>query len=217
MAKSNRGIDSSNGPANGKPDEPNNDLVGQGVTTSSDGGVTSTGIDNAIGGVQVVQPGNAGDGFTGGTNADGSPTKRRGRKPGSGGGRSSSTGKTQAPANLDGLSSMVFAGHLFLAAASSSPEFMLSEDESNKFAKAMLNVQSHYDFFISEKAQAWVNLGAVAGGLYIPRVIAIRKRKKTEKANPVTKADVKAADTKTEGNSLMDSFLNMPPPPDILQ
>lgn len=56
------------------------------------------------------------------------------------------------------------------------PELMLDPRESEQMAKAIAEVQRHYPMVVDPKIVAWTNLAAVAGMIYIPRVVSARKR-----------------------------------------
>lgn len=70
---------------------------------------------------------------------------------------------------------------MVLANAVGIEELTLSPDESKELAKAVAEVQSHYDTVIDPKTMAWVQLAMVAGSVYGPRMIAFNIRKKREK------------------------------------
>lgn len=62
------------------------------------------------------------------------------------------------------------------------PELQLSQTESSQLADAITRVNAEFDIaVISPKAAALMNLGVVAGGIFIPRLIGMRARKSIEK------------------------------------
>jgi hypothetical protein len=68
-----------------------------------------------------------------------------------------------------------------LAAVTSSPELILSEDESAKLASAVARVNDFYGgTTIPEKYMVWTNLVMACGSIYGPRVISIMARKDSE-------------------------------------
>lgn len=154
---------------------------------SADGNSGVAGGDDAadssiVAGIETVSPGDiAGSDGTGNDsialNADGTPRKRRGRKPGAGTGSRSGSTATSKKANLAGIESILFSAHLMAAAAFKMPELALTQDDNAKLAAAFADVAQHYPIGVDPKTAAWVNFGIVAAGLYVPRVIAARKRK----------------------------------------
>lgn len=131
--------------------------------------------------IPTVDPSELGTGTANpgsGTGSDGNAPKRRGRKPGSKNG----AGKTSTrSADISGLEKILFSVHMVLANAVGIEELTLSPDESKELAKAVAEVQSHYDTVIDPKTMAWVQLAMVAGSVYGPRMIAFNIRKKREK------------------------------------
>jgi hypothetical protein len=67
------------------------------------------------------------------------------------------------------------------AAILSTPEIELDRDESKKLGDAIKDVGRHYAMILDPKWVAIANLGAVAGFVYGPRIIAYRARRKAEK------------------------------------
>lgn len=77
-----------------------------------------------------------------------------------------------------------------LAGIAGAPELALSEDESQKMAKAAAEVAKQYDFNASPKQMAWFNLTLCAGGIYgakyfeySARIKAEQKIKRAQEAN----------------------------------
>lgn len=122
--------------------------------------------------VAAFGTGGDGNGDTGDGTGVAAP-KRRGRKPGS--------GKKAAPLDLGGIEAILFSLHAMGAAALKVPELMLSKEEAGNLAKAIDNVQQHYPIVADPKMLAWVNLAAVVGATYIPRIIVASKRTKVSK------------------------------------
>lgn len=72
--------------------------------------------------------------------------------------------------------------HGMAAMALKSPELVIDDTEAKALSEGILAVQSHYNFAASAEVMAWVNLAAIMLGVYGPRVVLIRERKKTERA-----------------------------------
>lgn len=73
------------------------------------------------------------------------------------------------------------------AVALKQPGIALNEVEAKRLAQAVQNVQAQYPFVIDAKTQAWINLAAIGGMIYVPRVIAVAnaaKKPKAAKAQP---------------------------------
>jgi len=61
------------------------------------------------------------------------------------------------------------------------PEFGMPPEEAKDFAKAIHDVNRHYNYrLLDQKTTDWINLIGVAGAIYMPRFMAIRERKKAE-------------------------------------
>ena len=61
-----------------------------------------------------------------------------------------------------------------LAKLTNIEQLELDPTEAKKLGEALARVESFYtDKMISEKTMAWINLGAVAGAVYGPRIMAI--------------------------------------------
>lgn len=115
-------------------------------------------------------------------NADGSYTRKRGRKAGSAGPRAySQKAQTNLGTSIDALSKTLLIVHSGLAVVSRTPELMLEKDESDMLAKALANVLEQFDIAPDPKTQALIGLVTTAGVIYAPRVINIQYRKAQEK------------------------------------
>jgi Ni,Fe-hydrogenase III small subunit len=62
-------------------------------------------------------------------------------------------------------------------------EIALDKTEANQLAKALADVNVHYQKTIDPKVVAWMGVIAVAGQVYGPRVLAYRVRMATEKTS----------------------------------
>lgn len=156
-----------------------NDGAGAPGNADSFGRNTST-IDpaNAFGGQS------SGPEYTGGRNADGSPTKKRGRKPGSGKQQQKQADYSQ---DIGGISALLLGIHGFLQ--TTIPEMELSKDEADELANAINRVERHYPAVaavLSGKIMDHIALAAIAAKVYGPRFAAIKIRKAGEAAVDVT-------------------------------
>lgn len=74
---------------------------------------------------------------------------------------------------------------MMLAGMTKTPELALAQPECAELAKALDTVNGFYNVEVAEKTVAWLNLAMVAGVIYGTRVVAIRERRKGDKAKPV--------------------------------
>jgi len=102
---------------------------------------------------------------------------------------------------------MLYGIHAMAAIALEAKEFAISEDESKQIAKALVNVQQHYEMTISPETMAWINLGMVAASIYGPRTYIVINRKRKEKAE----AKRKAAEAKNNGAVFDGNFVHVNP------
>jgi len=109
---------------------------------------------------------------------DGTPRKRRAR---AGTGNSAANATTTKTSDLAGIESLLMSVHMMGAIALKSPSFAISELEAKRLAKAVAEVQAQYPLVIDAKTQAWFNLAAIAGIIYVPRVIAVANTAKAAK------------------------------------
>lgn len=81
------------------------------------------------------------------------------------------------------LSSILFSLHLMGATILKTPELALEEKESEQLGKAVARVNAEFGGMVLDpKTAAVVNLLIVAGGIYVPRVIAVANNRKNAKA-----------------------------------
>lgn len=118
-------------------------------------------------------------------NKDGSPRKKRGRKPGSGGSGSSNkqsrTGSNKTVNDaVDTLSKTLLIVHAGLANFMKFDEMALDEQESNDLANATVNVLDQFDFEPDPRITAVMGLVTTASMIYGPRYIIYRNMKKKE-------------------------------------
>jgi len=119
-------------------------------------------------------------------NADGSFTRKRGRKSGGGSSAGRNPGKGKASPDLkaatDTLSRTLLMLHLGIAGATKTPEMALSQDEADVLANASVNVLEQFDIRPDPKVEAIVGLIIAAGTVYGPRAYLIRQRMAKENA-----------------------------------
>lgn len=123
--------------------------------------------------------GSGGGSVAGDGSVSGSAPKRRGRKPGSTN-RSSAKG---APLDISGLGNIILNFHMLISGITRAEELLLEKEEADKLAEAMGKVARHYNVEVAAKTTDWINLGIVAGGVYVPRFLAIRIRTAANKAS----------------------------------
>lgn len=116
-------------------------------------------------------------------NADGSPRKKRGRKPG--GGRSPVARQANDTKNLksavETLSMAIGGLHLAIAGFTKSPEMQLDDTESKALSESIVNVMDQFDMSPDPRIVAVGGLIATASTIYGPRMYMIRERRKEEK------------------------------------
>ena len=119
-------------------------------------------------------------------NANGSYTKKRGRRPGgssnsSRSGNSGRAGEASYKAGVDTLATCLMIVHAGIASVSKTPELALEEDEADSLAKATANVLQEFDIAPNPKVQAVVGLVVTSGTIYGSKIYLIRERKKEER------------------------------------
>lgn len=82
-----------------------------------------------------------------------------------------------------------------LAMITRSPVFSISPEEATMMAGAIVEVSKHYEIAPSGKTMALVNLAAVCGMIYLPRVLQSKAakaeaRRAAQAARPATVEDV---------------------------
>jgi hypothetical protein len=120
-----------------------------------------------------------GDANTGGEprrNKDGTISKRRGRKPGS-----RSEEKESLRLSSISLETLLYSIHAMGAEFLACKELELEKDEAKKLADAVQEVGKYYNVSFDPKKVAIVQLAVVAGGIYGPMFVQIRRRLKAEK------------------------------------
>lgn len=113
-------------------------------------------------------------------NADGSWTRKRGRRAGTGG--ASARQSKQAAPSVNVIEQSLVGIHALLAVSTKTPELALEPDESKPLAQAVAEVAKHYDIpGLDAKTVAWMGLIMVAGKIYVPRAVLISQRLEQER------------------------------------
>ena len=86
------------------------------------------------------------------------------------------------------LSDIFFSLHQMAAAILHVPDLELDKEEARRLAEAAAAVGEHYRIGLDPRKAAWVNLAAVAGSIYGPRIMAaaIRRKKALEELKRAT-------------------------------
>lgn len=114
-------------------------------------------------------------------NADGSYTRKRGRKTGSAGaGNNPQKKAADLKGSIDSLAKTLVVVHLGLANITNTPELVIDADESKLLANATANLLEQFDLKPDPKIQALIGLVMAAGTVYGPRAFMIRQRKLQE-------------------------------------
>lgn len=147
-------------------------------------------------------------------NKDGSPSKRRGRKPGSGAGAARTQKKNQA--NLGGLEAILLSAHSMLAMALKADELAIDRDEAKQLALAINEVQEYYDIKASQELMLWANVIGVAGAIYVPRFVAVYNNRKAaaEKKKQERETQKAHQETVAEATNVIDAAFYVHNPPE---
>lgn len=145
-------------------------------------------------------------------NKDGSPRKRRGRKPGV----SNRPGApSKAKLSVEGVTALLLSIHTMGAAALKTPELALTEGEAQSMASAVANVARHYPTQIDPRVLDWSNLIMCLGMAYGPRLYNIRERQEQERRQ--RRASVPQGATGVQTPTPQAANNGEPPPPGIPQ
>lgn len=106
------------------------------------------------------------------------PKRRRGRPP------KSATAAQPERLGLDAatLAPKIQGLHAMLAVLTKQPVFAISEVEAQMLAASLADVSKHYDISANSKTMSLVSLVAVAGMIYVPRVVALAPKPKVRSA-----------------------------------
>lgn len=108
-------------------------------------------------------------------NANGSYTRKRGRK--SGGYSATRSESKKNSHSVNAIESALVGIHAMVAAFTKTPEMVLESDESKPLAIAVADVAKHYDIpGVDAVVVAWVGLIMVAGKVYVPRYLLVKHR-----------------------------------------
>lgn len=109
-------------------------------------------------------------------NADGS--YRRKRRTGKRGPRKSSSSSSL---DIGTVSAILMSVHAGVAGMIATPELMLSEPEAKQLGQGLLELERCYPMAVDPRVLAWVNMTAICGMIYGPRIMAIRMRRQNER------------------------------------
>lgn len=105
-----------------------------------------------------------------------------------------------------------------LAGITKTPELALEESEAAELATALNTVNNYYRVEVAEKTMAWINLAMVGGMIYGSRLIAIRERRSSARAERAERRTTRPAFTEPTVSPIPDvdrPVNDAPPPPDI--
>lgn len=191
--------------ANGKSGNPNgNGGPGVVIITDSDehssasgNGGAGDGAGNDAGSVSPESLSGSQQPESGATNApygfrqDGSPARKRGRKPGNSGSGSANSGASKSGSGkkgdnaVSGLEKILYSVHMMGANFLKVPELMIAPDEAKILAQSINAVQEYYDWDASEETIIWVNLVGALITVYGPRAaVLVSKANKKKKETP---------------------------------
>lgn len=116
-------------------------------------------------------------------NANGSYTRKRGRKAGAGNTsrKAKAHNSSSLASSIDALTGMLVIAHTGLASVTKVHELAIDEGEGRSLAMSLANVLDQYDITPDPKVTAMVGLIFTAGTIYGPRVYLYRERIKQEK------------------------------------
>jgi hypothetical protein len=83
----------------------------------------------------------------------------------------------------------IMGAHFAAATFLSAPEMIIQSDEALALADSMANMAACYEIQISEKASALLTLAGTMAMIYVPRIIAIKSRVRSDAAKDVTPSD----------------------------
>lgn len=135
--------------------------------------------------------------YTGGTNKDGSPTKKRGRKAGTKASSGPNYSQAVAP-DLGALSSLLLSLHKMIAVKI--PEMELEKAEADLLAEGVARVERHYPVvsgILTGKVADHVALATALATVYGTRIAAIKMRRDAERATVVNPAQPPQNNTAT--------------------
>lgn len=78
--------------------------------------------------------------------------------------------------------------HAGVAGMTATPELMLAEEEAKQLGRGLLELERCYPTTVDPRIIAWVNMTAICGMVYGPRIMAIRMRHSAERPKRPEKA-----------------------------
>lgn len=109
---------------------------------------------------------------SGGPRIDVGGTERREQTP---------KGGSKATLALASVERILHSIHFGISIALKAPEFVLTSEEAEAYAKAVASVARHYDMGASAKTLDWFNLATTMGSIYGVRVMGIAARRKDDR------------------------------------
>lgn len=86
----------------------------------------------------------------------------------------------------------IMGAHFAAATFLNAPEMIIQSDEALALADSMSNMAACYEIQISERASALLTLAGTMAMIYVPRIIAIKSRVRSDAAKDVTPTDESA-------------------------
>jgi len=126
--------------------------------------------------------------------------RKRGRPVGSGK-RSDPTSKATSADSIIDLKVLLLSLHQMGAALCDIEELALDQSEADAYADAIRELAKHYPTNVNPKILAWLNFGAVVGGIYGSRFYAYRERLKKERKTAGRVVEIPRQQTGTEGKA----------------
>jgi hypothetical protein len=115
-------------------------------------------------------------------NADGSYTRKRGRKAGNSSGSRKASAAADLGTSIEALSKTLVIIHTGIAGVTGVQELVIDKSEGDMLAHASANVLAQFDITPDPKTQAIIGMIMACGAVYGPRAFAYRMRKAHEKA-----------------------------------
>lgn len=148
------------------------------VSISDEGVISEAGTDDAIPVYEprevIIEP---------------EPAEQRKGKRGRPRGSVNASKSTKKEVSAD-LTTLLYSIHTMGAIVLKTPEFALDEKEAEALGRAVANVNEQFGgIVVDPKTMSLINLAIVAGGIYVPRAVAVINNRKNAKApKPQTQA-----------------------------
>jgi hypothetical protein len=120
--------------------------------------------------------------------------------------------KAQVSVKSLDLADLLYSIHGMGALILKCPELEIDKKDADKLSDALETVNQHYGVAVDPKKAAIINLIAVSGGIYIPRLIAFAARRKTDSA--ARPAPVAINNRMPQSSRPMPVPSNIPTPPE---